>query len=91
MYLVIVGIWPFISMKCKGIHGAQVQNKLVVFNHRVCYLGCIIALETVVMKGVFCVMQLKRQLPSSSYNHNTLTTFKTFVRESLQMHTSKLQ
>ena len=78
-------------MKRKGIHGAQVQNKLVVFNHRVGYLGCIKALETVVMRGVLCITQLKKQLPSSSYNHNTLTTFKTFVRESLQMRTSKLQ
>ena len=51
-------------MKCKGIHGTQVQNKLVVFNNRVCYLGCIKALEIVVMKGVFCIMQLKRQLPT---------------------------
>ena len=67
------------------------KNKLVVFNHRVGYLGCIKALETVVMRGVLCIMQLKKQLPSSSYNHNTLTTLITFVKESLQMRTSKLQ
>ena len=29
-----------------------------------------------------CVRQPKRQLPSSSYNHNTLTALRTSVRES---------
>ena len=33
-----------------------------------------------------CIRQPKMQLPSSSYNHNTLTTFRTSVKESLQMH-----
>ena len=32
------------------------------------------------------IRQPKKQLPSSSYNHNTLTTLKTSVKESLQMH-----
>ena len=30
--------------------------------------------------------QPERQLPSSLYNHNTLTTLRTSVKESLQMH-----
>ena len=34
----------------------------------------------------YCIRQPTRQLGSSSYNHNTLTTFKTSVKESLQMH-----
>ena len=33
-----------------------------------------------------CIRQPKMQLPSSSYNHNTLTSLITSVNESLQMH-----
>ena len=33
-----------------------------------------------------CIRQHKMQQPSSSYNHNTLTTFRTSVNESQQMH-----
>ena len=33
-----------------------------------------------------CIRQPNRQLPSSSYNHNTLTTLRTSMKESLQMH-----
>ena len=33
-----------------------------------------------------CIRQPKRQPPSSSYNHNTPTTLRISVRESLQMH-----
>ena len=33
-----------------------------------------------------CIRQPKMQQPSSSYNHNTLTTFRTSVNESQQMH-----
>ena len=32
-----------------------------------------------------CIRQSERQLPSSSYNHNTLTKTRTSVQESLQM------
>jgi len=45
-----------------------------------------------VMRGSLLVLktssikQPKRQLPSSSYSHNTLTTLRTSVKESLQMH-----
>ena len=56
-----------------------------------CYIP---AGETVVTRGLFtlvsetnCIMQPKRQLPSSSYNHNTLITLRTSVTgESLQMY-----
>ena len=33
-----------------------------------------------------CIRQPKMQLLSSSYIHNTLTTLRTYVNESLQMH-----
>ena len=33
-----------------------------------------------------CIRQPNRQLPSSTYNHNTLTNLRTSVKESLQMH-----
>ena len=32
------------------------------------------------------IRQPKKQLPSSSYNHNTMTNLRTSVKESLQMH-----
>ena len=54
----------------------------------VSYLYCIaIAGETVVMRGVLelieigwnanCIMPPERELPNSSYNHNTLITLRT--------------
>ena len=89
MYYVLSNSGPMTiyKLEVQGYRALKYKNKLVVFNHRVGYLGCIRALETVVMRGVLCITQLKRQLPSSSYNHNMLTTLKTFVGESLQMHT----
>ena len=51
------------------------------------YPGCRLAREMVVMSGLFlvletdCIRQPERQLPSLSYNHNTLTTLRTSVRE----------
>ena len=53
------------------------------------YHGCRQAEETVVMRDLLlvletnCIRQPNRQLPSSSYNHNTLTTLRTSVKESL--------
>ena len=50
--------------------------------------GCRLAREMVDMHGLFlvidtnCIRQHERQLPSSSYNHKTLTTLRTSVRES---------
>ena len=64
------------------------QNKLVVFNHRVVTLVAD-KLETERFTLVWktnWIRQPKKQLPSSSYNHNTLTTLRTAVKELLQMH-----
>jgi len=33
-----------------------------------------------------CIRQPNRLLPSLSYNHNTLTTLRTSMKELLQMH-----
>ena len=33
-----------------------------------------------------CIRQTERQMPSSSYNHNTLTTLRTSVMDSLKMY-----
>ena len=33
-----------------------------------------------------CMRQPERQLPSSSYNHNTLTTLRTAVKESISLY-----
>ena len=56
--------------------------------------GCSQAKETVVIRGLLettCIRQTERQLYkqwiSSSYNHDTHTTLRTSVMESLQMHT----
>ena len=49
---------------------------------------CRLAREIVVMRGSVFVLetnfirQPERQLPSSSYNHNTLTTLRTSVKDS---------
>ena len=55
------------------------------------YHSCRQAEETVVPLGIMVLVtnfirQPNRKLPSSSYNHNTLTTLRTSVKESLQMH-----
>ena len=48
--------------------------------------------QWMVMRGLLLVFETNsirpsnRQLPSSSYNHNTLTSLRTSVKESLQMH-----
>ena len=56
------------------------------FNHSVCSC-CRPAREMVIMRGFFCFSQLHKvttqsQLPSSPYNHNTLTTLRTSVKGS---------
>ena len=54
------------------------------------YPGCRLARGMLVLIGIFLVLEIirqpERQLPSSSYNHNTLITLRTSVKESLQMH-----
>ena len=81
-------------------HIHTLQKQVGCFNHKVVsYHSCRQAEETVVMRGLLmqlvsntavleinCIRQPNRQLPSSSYNHSTLTTLTTSVKESLQMH-----
>ena len=72
---------------CATLHSVSMLHKQIgCFDHRVgIYHGC---RKMVVMRSLFlaletnCIRQLERQLPSSSYNHNTLTTLRTSVRES---------
>ena len=73
-------------------HASCTAKQVGCFNHRVVTMVAdklqrqwfALVLET------NCIRQPKGQLPSSPYNHNTLTTTRTSVKESLQMH-SKLQ
>ena len=61
------------------------------FNHRVVTLVADkLEKQYWVMAGCWlkttCIRQQERLLPNSSYNHNTLTTLRTSVKGSLQMH-----
>ena len=70
------------------ITGRTLKKQVSCFNHRVVTTVAdklkrqrfALVLET------NCIRQPNRQLPSSSYNHNTLTTLRTSIKESLQMH-----
>ena len=93
---------PWLVLKkddCFGVHlipcshkHFSLQKQVVCFNHRVVTMvadklkgqwlweGCFGWLKT------YLIRQPNRQLPSSSYNHNTLTKLRTSVKDSLQMH-----
>ena len=72
------------------VEKSTLQKQVGCFNPQSGYYGCRQAEETVVMRGSLlglktnCIRQPKRQLSSSSYNHNKLTTLRTSVKESLQ-------
>ena len=68
------------------------QKQLGCFNNRVVTLVADIwrdsgydRLDALVLK-TNCIRQPKMHLPGLSYNQNTLTTLRTSVNESLQMH-----
>ena len=61
------------------VRNYTLQKQVGCFNHRVVTL-----VDSHYETN--CIRQPKRQPPSSSYNHNALTTCRTSVKESLQMH-----
>ena len=79
------------SQKSSVMTGKKKSRKLCMcalqkqVGHRNGCHGCRQTEEVVVRSGLLWCQRLKR-LVSSSYNHSTLTTLRTFVKESLQMH-----
>ena len=77
----LAGIWFDIASRAH----TSLQKQGGCFNHSVVTNGYGQTGETVVMRGLLlvletnCIRQPKRQLPSSSYNHNTLKTLITSV------------
>ena len=71
-----------------GYMATTLQKKSGCFNHR----GVTMVADELEKRGYWkvwktnCLGQPERQPVKSSYNHNTLTTPRTSVKESLQMH-----
>ena len=78
---------PTTTLKCIR----TLQNQVGCFSHRVVTLVAYTQERrqyeriTLVWK-TNCIRQPQRQMSSSSYNHNKLTTHRTSVNESSQMH-----
>ena len=69
----------------------SLQKQVGCFNHRVVTMVAD-KLKRHWLRGLLlvfkpkCIKQPNKQLPSSSYKHNTPTTLRIYVKESLQMH-----